>query len=407
MNILFLTICRFDDVEAPGLYTDLMRCFRDNGHNVYVVAPLERRYHQNTELREVHGVRVLGVKTLNMQKCNVIEKGVGILLVEHQFKSAIKHYLGDVKFDLVTYSTPPITFTKAVEWVKNRCHAKTYLQLKDIFPQNAVDICMMKQNSFIHKYFLKKERSLYEASDYIGCMSPRNVEYLLSQNSWLDKNIVEVCPNCEDEALPAGSIKEGESSLSVAQIRAKHGLPTDKTIFVYGGNLGKPQGIDFLIQALKANEKNDMAHFLIVGSGTEYSKLEKYVQTNHHQNVTLHSALPREEYDEIVRACDVGLIFLDYRFSIPNYPSRLLAYLKNGMPVLCATDRSTDIGTMAERNGYGIAAYSDDVSSFNAGLNRFMENPEIIKEMGERGYQFFKENYNPKNAYEIIIKHFE
>ena len=55
MNILFLTITRFNDVEDKGIYTDLMRKFRDEGHNVYVVTPLERRYKQKTSLRENKG----------------------------------------------------------------------------------------------------------------------------------------------------------------------------------------------------------------------------------------------------------------------------------------------------------------------------------------------------------------
>ena len=36
------------------------------------------------------------------------------------------------------------------------------------------------------------------------------------------------------------------------EIRKKYKLPIDKTIFIYGGNLGKPQGIDFLVKCLES-----------------------------------------------------------------------------------------------------------------------------------------------------------
>ena len=399
MNILFLTLSQqFLHVEEPGIYTDLMKYFRDKGHNVYVVMPFERRFKKSTALSVTCGFHILGVKTLNIQKTNMIEKGLSYVLLERQFANGIRKYLKGIRFDVVLYSTPPITLAKAVEFVKKRDGAKSYLMLKDIFPQNAIDIGLMSKNA-LWKFFLKKEQNLYQVSDYIGCMSPRNCEYLLEQNPWIDKNIVEVCPNSEFE--------EEAPSIDKKSLREKYGLPKDKIIMVYGGNLGKPQGIDFLVEAMKTNKNNDKVYFLIVGAGTEYHKLEEYIETDKPYNVSLHKFVPRNEYEEMVRACDIGLIMLDKRFTIPNYPSRIIAYMKNRMPVLTATDHSTDIGSLAEENGYGFAAWSDDVDSFNIGLKNYTDRPEIIKEMGEKGYQFFKNNYTIKHTYDIIMKHFE
>ena len=95
--------------------------------------------------------------------------------------------------------------------------------------------------------------------------------------------------------------------------------------------------------------------FVVVGNGTEYSKLEDWYQNNITDNVKLMSRLPKEDYDMLVSSCDVGLIFLDHRFTIPNYPSRLLSYLEYKMPIICCTDPNTDIGRIAEENGYGTA----------------------------------------------------
>ena len=122
-----------------------MQEMKKEGHNVYVVTPVEKRLNQETNLSVVNGLNVLKVKTGNVQKVNIIEKGISTLMLERQFINAIDKYLGDVKFDLIVYSTPPITFCNAVTHVKKRDGAKTYLMLKDIFPQNAVDIGMMKR----------------------------------------------------------------------------------------------------------------------------------------------------------------------------------------------------------------------------------------------------------------------
>jgi hypothetical protein len=115
--------------------------------------------------------------------------------------------------------------------------------------------------------------------------------------------------------------------------------------------------------------------------------------------------LPKNEYDELVRACDVGLIFLDHRFTIPNYPSRLLSYLENKMPIIAATDPNTDIGRIAEENGYGYWCESNEVSSFVSCVNRMLDSDIIA--MGQRGYEFMTQNYLVEHTYAQIMKHFQ
>ena len=381
-----------------------MRKFRDEGHQVYIVTPCERRLGLETCLTESNGVHILNVKTLNIQKTNVVEKGIGTLLMENQFKSAIKKYLGDVKFDLITYSTPPITFTNVVKYLKRKNpQAISYLQLKDIFPQNAVDMKMFGEKSVFNWYFRKKEKALYKTSDFIGCMSPANVKFVLRHNPEIDAARVEVAPNSielkDDDVLN----DPGQFKAARHYIRKKYNLPLDKPVFIYGGNLGVPQGIDYLVKCLDANKNRKDCYFVIVGSGTEYPRLEAWYNANLNLNVILMKGLPKADYDLLVRSCDVGMIFLDHRFTIPNYPSRLLSYLEYKMPVVCATDVNTDIGKIAEENGYGYWCESVKPEDFTALVDKVMAADR--KAMGERGFEFLKHNYLVENTYNAIMRH--
>ena len=399
MNIIFLTVSRIKEIKSRGIYTDLMRKFRDEGHNVYIVTPYERQFALPTSLSEVDGIHLLGVRTLNIQKTNIIEKGIGTILLETQFNRAIKKYLSHVNFDLILYSTPPITFTDVVRNLKKgTSSAISYLLLKDIFPQNAVDLGMFSKNSLIYWYFRQKEIGLYKHADYIGCMSPANVEFVLRHNSFLVHERVEIAPNSIE-------LKKDPINIDRESIRKKYDLPIDRPIFIYGGNLGKPQGIDFLIQCLNANCQRNDCHFLIVGNGTEYHKLENWFINTKTDNVSLFPRLPKEDYDALVQSCDIGLIFLDHRFQIPNYPSRLLSYLEYKMPIIAATDINTDIGTIAEKNGYGYCCESKYVESFTVCVNKYITTPDTIRKMGERGYQFLLDNYQVDSTYQKIISH--
>ena len=90
MKILFLTIGRMESIEDYGIYPDLLRCFRDNGHDVYTVSPYEKRRGMETSLSEDGGVHMLHVKIGNITKCGVVEKGISTLQIEGKFLKAIK-----------------------------------------------------------------------------------------------------------------------------------------------------------------------------------------------------------------------------------------------------------------------------------------------------------------------------
>lgn len=408
MNIIFLTMSRKWDVSSRSIYADLLRKFRDEGNEVYIVYPRERSQGLPTKLEKNNGVCTLGVRTLNLQKTSIIEKGIGQILVESQYKKAIREHLSNVKFDMILYSTPPITFPKVISYLKfHNPQAKTYLILKDIFPQNAVDIGMMCKTGakgLLYRFFRKKEKRLYALSDYIGCMSPANVDYILRHNPEIGPERVEVAPNSV-ELLPELSPSEERAKRQTERnyMRCKYNIPLDRPVFIYGGNLGKPQGIPFLIECLNANAIREDCYFLVIGTGTELPKLKEWYDEKHPKSVKVMDGLPKAEYDELVRTCDVGLVFLDHRFTIPNFPSRLLSYLENKMPVLCATDPNTDMGRIAEENGFGYWCESNSVEAFTTMLQKMISSNK--KEMGEKGYDFLKKNYLVENTYNAIMRH--
>ena len=410
--MLFLTLLDFESVYEKNIYTDLLREFLKHGHHVYAVSPAERRRRQKTHLAIEGNSVILRLWTGNMQKTSIIEKGISTVLIEPLYISSIKRYFENVKFDLVLYSTPPITLCRAVEYVKKRDCARTYLLLKDIFPQNAVDIGLLSKTGLkglLYRYFRKKEKRLYEISDTIGCMSKANVEYVLRHNPEVRKrneaaqkqtshSIVEVCPN---------SIEPVDLSVTPEErreIRNKYHIPLDRTVFVYGGNLGKPQGIDFMLKCLHSQKSNDKVFFLIVGNGTEYRRIERYIEKYHPENIALRQWIPKEEYDKVIAACDVGMIFLDHRFTIPNFPSRLLGYMSAKLPVLAVTDRVTDIGKVIVDGGFGWWCESGNVYDF------FKLTGNIIKfigkaNMGLKGYGILNSKYNVALAYTLIMKY--
>lgn len=221
-------------------------------------------------------------------------------------------------------------------------------------------------------------------------MSPANLKYFINHNPEF-KHKVEVMPN---------AIKLENKKLIYT--REELGLEKDSVIFVYGGNLGYPQAIESLVECAKAIEGLDKVQFVVAGTGAKQKIIENYVKDYSPKNFKYLGQLAKEEYDELVYLSDVGLIFLDHRFTIPNYPQRLLSYLEASLPIIVAADKATDIGVIAEENNYGINVYSEDVEAFKEAVKKLSKETLLRKEMGKNGYKFLEGNYTVEKAYEII-----
>lgn len=403
MNILLVSLT-FSNTKHISMYEEQLDVFVKNGHKVFVACSNDSRSNEPNGVQKWNNMTVLRVKTGDITgTTNVIKKGLATLSIDYHFKKAIKKYFKNEKFDLILYPTPPITLANTIAWAKKYYGAKTYLMLKDIFPQNAVDLGMMRNTGLkglIYKYFRRKEKFFYGISDYIGCMSPANVQYVLSHNPEIKTSRVEVCPNCI--SVPT---KQPVFKREGIELKKKYDIPKEAVIFLYGGNLGKPQGIDFLIECLRHEKENKKAYFIIIGSGSEFGKLKAFVDSEKPANVKLLNYMPKDEYQLISDQCDVGMMFLDHRFTIPNFPSRILNYLASGNPVLAATDANTDIGTIARDNGFGFCCESNDVKGFAKAVDDFINADR--ESMGKNGWNFLKNNWSVENGYNIIMKHFE
>jgi glycosyltransferase involved in cell wall biosynthesis len=269
--------------------------------------------------------------------------------------------------------------------------------LKDIFPQNAVDLGLMSKDSLTYKYFNLKEKQLYQISDFIGCMSQANIDYVIQKNEDVNPNKVGLCPNAIE------IIERFNQNSSRIEILKKYNIPSDKTIFLYGGNLGIAQGIDFLIEVLDSSIEREDIFFLIVGSGNQSKKIENWVNLKKPQNILYIPMLSRVEFDQLELACDVGMIFLDKRFTIPNFPSRMLAYMEAKLPILIAADNVSDAGIIAQENNFGKFSLAGNFKDFLVNLNFLHNDIEKRKQMGENGYQFLKQNYSVEIPYRNIM----
>lgn len=397
MNVLLLTIA---PKKSQKMIRDIANEFVKDGHMVFVVCPADSEYPARKKFVLIDGVRYLFVNSGNtVGKISIIKKVWNFVMTDPRYQKALRAAVDGIDIDVILYSTPPITLANTIIWAKKKFRAITYLMLKDIFPQNAVDMGMMKTTGvmgLVWRYFRQKEKKLYGNSDFIGCMSPANCRYVVQHNPEIPKKRIGICVN--------SYLEEPIRDIDMNAIREKHGIPKDKIVFLYGGNLGKPQGLSYFVDVLKSNKNKVDRFFLICGGGNDQKTIQNFIEQEKPDNVKFMSVISPDDFDDLSRACDVGLVFLDHRFTIPNFPSRMLSIMLNEKPILAATDSNTDVGEVIADGDMGWWCESTDIEPFNRFLNEICANPGLAEEKGRNARKYYETHYTSKIAYQQILK---
>jgi len=384
VNVLFLMISFPDINKDSNLYSDLAEEFRNNGHQVYVAALLEKKHNQNTYLEKVKNLNILRVRAGNLFNTNsVIKKGLTTITIANYFKRAVQKYFNKIKFDLVIYPTPPITFAPVVKYLKQRDKCTSYLILRDIFPQYVRDLGLLN-NPLLYNYFRLIEKQLYNISDYIGCMSKGNIRYILDNND-IDESKLEILYNW-------GRIFYNSEVIAV-DYKKKYGLE-NKFVAVFGGNIGLPQELEFLLELAKEYINRSDIVFFIIGKGAQKEKIVNLINYHKLSNVIIKDYVPRNEYRNLLKQCDIGLINLNRIFTVPNMPSKVVDYFNASIPILASTDKNTDLKQFLQDAKAGLWSETGDLEAYKGNFEKLLNDKKLREELGKNGRKFLEEMGN-------------
>ena len=168
--------------------------------------------------------------------------------------------------------------------------------------------------------------------------------------------------------------------------------------------MGKPQGLGFLLDVILKYRNNSEIFFIFVGRGSEKKNIKKFIINKNLNNLLLIDNLARDEYEKLVCECDIGLINLDKRFTVPNYPSRVLTYFEYGLPVMAAIDSETDFGELLDKSKAGFWVVAGDIENYCKKFNKLLYNKNLREKMGKAGRSYIEKFLNVENSYELFIK---
>lgn len=319
---------------------DLSREFFRQGHALTVMLPTAG-LSTPWLLEDFDGVQVLRLRAPGTKDINYVRRTINEFLMPFaMLRNLRKSPLAGQRWDGVVWYSPTIFLGPIAHSLKHSSTCRSYLIVRDIFPEWAVDMGLMGRG-LPYRFFKAIEKFQYSVADVIGVQTPANVAYL---DAWIQKpgRRVEVLQNWLADAPDAGC------SISVAG-----GPLTGRTIFVYAGNMGVAQGMNILMNlAERLLDRRDIG-FVFVGRGSDAQRLRDAAQARGLDNVVFYDEIDPSEIPGLYAQCHVGIVALDPRHKTHNIPGKFLSYMQSGLPVLASINPGNDLVEMIEQERVG------------------------------------------------------
>ncbi len=380
-------------VAAKMMY-DLAISLKNQGNDVLVLTPLSS-LDKNFELRDVQGVNVLFFKSGRIKNLSKVRRAINETLLSYRAWKNCQTYFAKNRFDGIVYYSPSIFWGNLVGKLKKQYQVKSYLILRDIFPQWTIDNGLMRKNSLIHKYFKYFERINYTQADKIGVMSNANKQWCVA--NFLNPEKFEVLPNWT---------RINPTVTQTDSLRKKLHLE-DKVIFFYGGNIGHAQDMDNLMQLAIQMKNNEKAHFLFVGKGDEVELILERKKEYHLNNVTYIPSVNQEEYFRMLSEIDVGLFNLHPDHKTHNFPGKLLGYMEYSKPILGCVNPGNDLKTVITNAKAGFIFDKSEQTAFFQATESLINSSDLRTEMGKNGFLLLKKTFDVKEVASRLNLFFE
>lgn len=318
------------------------------GHHVTALVPKAK---DEPEITSIDGVSLIRYYAGRIKNAPKVVRLINEVRLSKRALQAFNQYYHE-KLDLIVYYSPSIFFSSLVFALKKKYDAKSYLVLRDFFPQWVIDHGMIGKNSLLAKFFRFYERKNYLAADKIGVMSPANLEWFNSYTDHKFECLTEVLYNW----VSSNSLKNIAKN---ENFRRKYALQ-DKVIFIYGGNIGYAQDMMNIIRLAVNLSIEPLAHIVLIGQGDEFGLVERKITEFGLNNILLLPGLPQEQYFSVQKTADIGLFSLHRDHKTHNFPGKILGYLAQGMPVLGSVNPGNDLLGVINNAGAGFVTVTGE-----------------------------------------------
>ncbi len=371
--------------SAATLTGEVARGLRDRGWEVTVLTTGPGRGTANED-----GVHVIRVPSLPLHDVPPWRKGLAWLALPAVVAGA--GALLARRPDVLWVYSPPLTLGLAAAILKRRFRCRLVLHVQDLFPDNAVDVGLLRDPVLIAAWRVVEDLC-YRAADRVVVHSPGHVPWLRRHAAFSHRpEAIEVVPNFVDVDAAQAASPDGD-------LKRRLGLE-GRFVFVFGGVMGFAQDLTTVVDAARLLRDRPDLGFLLVGGGVAREAAER--RADGLGSVVFHDWVPPREFAGWLRACDAGLVTLRPEMTTPVVPSKTLQFMAAGLPVVAAVPRTSDARDLVSRARCGSWVPAGDARALAGACAALASDPASARVMGERGLATCRESFSREAGLERI-----
>ncbi len=377
--------------SAANLMQELAQGLKKRGHKITVATSYPRHYLTEALkgkkfqiFSDEGGIDVIRIKVLPHHKVNFIIRGISQLTLPFLFFVKIKKFIKEI--DAVIVYSPPLPLALVGGMIKQRYGAKFILNIQDIFPQNAIDLGVLKgwKNKPAVWLFEWLEKKIYKEADKITFHSEGGRKFLIEKKGVPAEKIITL-PNWID-LTPYQNLTRDISFRKQWNLKGKF-------IFLFAGIMGPAQGLDFLIEVAKEVSDIKDIVFLLVGDGMEKEKIEKMIRNYSLDNVIIKPFVSKEDYLYLVKEADVGVICLSNKNKTSFVPGKVLGYMAASRPIVAFLNQESDAFEVINKAGCGYAIEASDLDKAIEIIRKIYNEKNKLKALGDKGLKYALHNF--------------
>jgi glycosyltransferase involved in cell wall biosynthesis len=369
---------------------DLSREFVRQGFDLTVLLP-SPDLHEGWKEETIEGAKVLRLKAPRTKDVGYIRRTIAELIMPFSMLRQLrKSPLAQESWDGVVWYSPSIFHGPLIRALKDARSCKSYLIIRDIFPEWAVDMGLMGRG-LPYRFFDAVARYQYSVADVIGVQTPGNRSYF---RRWISKPArqLEVLPNWLDKPSSA------RCSIAVNDTRLR-----GRKLFVYAGNMGIAQGMDILIDLAEKLHDRDDVGFLFVGRGSDANRLRDSAKARQLSNMEFFDEIDPDEIPSLYAQCSAGIVALNPKHKSHNIPGKFLTYMQSGLPVLATINAGNDLANIIREERVGQVCETNQVGELLLLAEKLLMQIEADTGLPARCKSLFDREFSVENTVKQIV----
>ena len=260
--------------------------------------------------------------------------------------------------------------------------SKTWLHIQDFELDAASQLGILPTNGGLKNTAVRIERRLLQRFDRVSTISNRMLERLHQKGVSPVKTVL--FPNWVDPEVifPLADPQK--------KLREKWGIPAERIVVLYSGNMGKKQGLEVVIDAARLLRAEPNIHFVLCGDGVTRQSLENAARDL--TNIQFLPVQPLEKLNELLNCANIHVLPQRADAADLVMPSKLSGMLASGKAVIALANAGTEVAEVL-RN-IAVVIPPEEGTALAENILELAKNPEERIRLGQAGLTWVKENWS-------------